>query len=294
MVSKIAWVVGLGVGVAVAMGFAVAWYWNMKQNYAYSVSSLLRPFSTTVDPTTGQMVPFGPGGNPPLQCPSGFGVNILAAYSDVVDPYGACTMNPSPLAEFLCNPSASSPGQCTTNEDCPFYNEVEAPYECVIPQGQTQGNCKLASHDISSIICKSPLATQIINGQAYCTPPDLCETGIPNSICAPTSKYQCATRNASATLANACNGQESCSPLLRDFGDYACPSLAPISCFEASDSGITWISGGTTNDRQGYCALPFSYGYQGGVPEYGSSGVSSNANGNVGYSFHGVYTCEPL
>lgn len=57
---------------------------------------------------------------PQIQCPAGYKINIVAAYQDIVDPYGECTNTPNPLLQMTCGDGSnlSSAPSCSTSDDC--------------------------------------------------------------------------------------------------------------------------------------------------------------------------------
>lgn len=296
MNPKTVWIIGLGVGVLAAAGLAAAWYLNMRANYNYAVTSILRPFSSTIDPTSGQLIPWAEGGNPPLSCPAGYTINIVAAYSDVIDPYGTCTSSPSPVLSFMCNPGTYSSGQCSSDGDCPAGMAGGDPiFVCGNVNSAGVGQCILSPVS-SSAVCPAGTSLYSYGGKTYCTPTDMCSTGVPNAVCAPGGKGQCATRNGSSGVAKKCNGLQECNNLLpSDFGDYACvaPGYEPgvVIANYNPDGTPNWMVNGSSY-RTGYRALPYTPGYSGGVPAFAGSGIAGAPSSNIGYSFHGIYTCE--
>jgi hypothetical protein len=289
--------VAFGVGV---ITFGVLYYLSYKKNQSLAISQTLLPFSSTIDPTTGSLKPLvNASGNPQISCPDGFSVNIVGAFFDIYDPFGECTSSPSPMISSLCNPSVSY-GSCQTDADCPYFSSSSGPnaMSCVPGTGGTNV-CSLVPQTPSTT-CPSPLNLTQIGSNYYCIPTDVCGPGVPNPTCSASSPLastnRCAARDASATIAKVCDGQQSCLPTLANFGDMPClglpsPSTAASACISGYDSfgNPQW----TSTPRQGYCSLPYLPGWSGGPPVGSTSGTPSPASSNLGYTVHGIYSCIP-
>ncbi len=274
------------------IGLAVWYFFVTKGNYKAAIAQQLKPFSATVDPSTGLAGSFTtPSGASQISCPVGTSINIVGAFFDISDAFGECTTNPSGLVGYLCNPSYQSPTKCTTADDCPG---PSGSMNCT-----SAGYCQLAPNPSSCT--SSPSSPNVnygyttIGGVQYCVPTDVCGPGIPNPICSPgaanaTNQYQCATRDATAKVSSKCNGRGDCFDLqMSDFGDYPCPGLAPTQCLGnyGPNGEAVW-----TSQRTGYCGLPFNPGWQGGPP-VGSTPQGSGAlpSSSLGYTMHGIYAC---
>lgn len=83
---------------------------------------------------------------PQIQCPAGYKINIVAAYTDVVDPYGECSNTASSLLQMTCgsNSDPSSAPSCSSSDDCGVgmecYGQRCQPLTCT-----THGDCSPAS-----------------------------------------------------------------------------------------------------------------------------------------------------
>lgn len=286
---------------------------TVKNNQGLSKNQIMIPFAANYDPTQPQGAPgsFVNSGNnePQIQCPTGTRVNIIAAFYDIFDPYGECSPTPDPLLGFICNPAIQSPNACTDDSGCPGYIKgAQNPFICAKPDpSSASGFCQLRNMG-QGFICPGNLKlAPIKDGRGnlgyYCVNPDVCGTnidvvknsnasGVPNPICNANNTTRCAIRDASATVADFCNGRQDCKDLRpENFGDRPCTGLSPQQCIDPSSTGdnVQWVNGAT---RTGYCALPFLKGYQGGVPDR-STGSANAANFNMGYTMHGIYTCVP-
>jgi len=288
---------GLVIG---CVGFGVWYYIQTQKNYKASISQNLKPFTASIDPTTGVATPFtDASGNPQLTCPAGTTINIVGAFFDISDPFGECTANPGGVIGYLCNPNYKSPQTCSTQNDCPGGQQG-------IMNCTSAGYCQLVANPSSCPAAISAGATLVkystitVGGNSYCVPTDICGPqgpssspyGVPNPVCSPlTNNYQCATRDATDSVGNKCNGLSVCSDLsVSDFGPYPCPSLAPPQapneCIAGYDTygNPQWNAG-----RTGYCALPFIPGWPGGAPT--GSTTPNPASSSLGYNMHGIYTC---
>ena len=281
-----------------ALGLVGVNVWSSRKNRDIAQSSVMIPFSATIDPTTGQPGSFvTASGAPQLSCPAGSKINIIGAFFDVYDPYNECVVSEtqvSPLLTYTCDPSAESQAQCSSSVDC-WDGAGTNPYTC-----NSSGKCQLITNFPATVACPTGMAAIPYgsSGGYYCANPDVClpnndgSVNLPNATCTPLNTTdQCANRDASVGVAAKCNGREVCSDLsMSDFGDYPCPGLAPQQCISSfnSDGTPNWVGG-----RIGYCGLPYAPGFNGGVPAGSSTSNASPANANLGYTMHGIYTCIP-
>lgn len=283
---------------------------TLTTNQKLSAQSLYLPFTAKIDPKTGKSTGFKTStGKPQLSCPVGKKINVVGAFFDIFDPYTECTTsinNVDPHFAFLCNPNQSGPTACSSDKECPAWTQgSNNPFTCNIPKGESTGFCKLNNIGVGQSCPGKGSGYNFQNIGGYCIDANMCGTnivspsgssmkpGVPNPYCTPSnSKSQCAMRDASATVAAKCNGQQECSDIsVKDFGDLPClgTHMEPKSCLTTSSTGgVAFIDG----KRDGYCGLPFMPGYPGGLPPNSASGSTSEpANGNVGYTMHGIYTC---
>lgn len=100
---------------------------------------------------------------PQIICPPNHKINIVAAYLDVIDPYGECSNTPDPTLQRTCgyNPqdpsteiSCSSKGDCGVGMDCQSNKCV--PKSCI-----SNSDCTSTSSDSRS--CDSKLGTTCEN-----------------------------------------------------------------------------------------------------------------------------------
>lgn len=250
-------------------------YFLLKKNNEAAIQQTLKPFTAKIDPTTGQISKGGFTGQ--LSCPAGTTIQIVSAFYDIDDPYGTCSSsinNVNPLVAFMCNPTVTGPGTCSKDSDCPSGT------------GCDSGKCKLQSHPSNYGSCpKNAPLTKLSDGNYYCINSNVCGAGVPNPICQPKGSGQCAVRDASASVAQKCNGKSTCDDLsVSDFGRTPCNFAASPCWSQITESGPQWIS-----DRTGYCGLPYGPGWGGGAPDYGNN--SDSASGNLGYTMHGIYNC---
>ena len=283
---------------------------TLTSNQKLSSQNVYLPFTSKIDPKTGNSTGFHNTSNKPqISCPIGKKINIVGAFFDIFDPYTECSTsikNVDPHFAFLCDPTQSSSTTCTADKDCPSWIQGAGnnPFTCNIPKGESSGFCKLANIGTKSCPSKaSGFDYQNVGG--YCIDSNMCGTniyspsgqlmrpGVPNPYCTPSNtNTQCAIRDASATVASKCNGLQECSDIsIKDFGDLPClgADMDPVACLTSSATGgVEFID----QKRKGYCALPFMPGFPGGLPPNAASGSTSEpANGNVGYTMHGIYTC---
>ena len=286
-----------------------------EENFKMAQQQRLTPFSANIDPTTGNAKPFNDvNGNPQISCPAGSTVNIVAAFYNIFDPYNECSLQESqasPLLTYICDPTKQSSGACSSTSQCPYF--VNGVDDGLLPFYCNSGHCQLQNLPEGSACPPGLTLTEIPtgSGQYFCVDPNLCGYNIdlvnnggsavlPNPYCTPSNtQSMCAMRDASASVAAKCNGRQSCPDLTAtDFGDQPCTGLTVPStgCFSFGESGISWLQGGGTDLRTGYCGLPFVPGYQGGPPALpggGTGGTPDPANANLGYVMHGIYTCVP-
>jgi len=269
-------------------------------NQQRSKGKIIYPFTSNIDPETGKDTGFlTRDGKPQLTCPAGTKINIIGAFFDIFDPYGECTADQTdvnPLYAFMCIPSLNSDASCKQDSDCP--EPSSGRFRC------NSNKCELAPMK-SSEDCKkfgSNFAPVTSDNKTYCVDADLCgtnisgvasnTTGVPNPVCSPNNNnYQCAMRDASATVATKCDGKETCSDLsISDFGDFPCTFKNQIQkCITGYDG--TGAPQWSLNPRTDYCALPYIPGYAGGVPPDSNTNNPADPSTNLGYKLHGIYTC---
>ncbi len=261
-------------------------------------------------------------GTPQIQCPIGTSVNIVGAFLDVVDPYGECSGTSDPTLLSTCG-SQSSTQTCSSTSDCPpgmtCNSGVCSPMTCTganntcgsigtVPVCNANlgsscstdcgtglqcvgGICEVDPGQGSCMACVDPISGFPLSSTDSSTPGTcsfmpVCSNTIQgqNGTCAGNGSAGCRPRDASAYLANHCDGQQSC---LGDESDMWIPgksggAFGPLPCQIPADS--------TNSD---YASLPVSMGWNGAVPQDSSDGTADPANFNQGYYVHGIYTCTP-
>ncbi len=254
------------------------------ENQALAYQQTLLTFTSTTDPSTGQMRSLtNSSGTAQIACSPGYHINIVSAIYSVQDPYGECGSAESevdPTMAYLCNPSITGPS-CQQDTDC---SSDDSAY-C------NGGTCALQGGMTS---CSSSKTLTSISGSEYCVDPNLCGYNIdavkgpppfPNPYCKNVKNLgSCAIRDSSATIASQCDGKSECVPT--NLGDMPCASLSPTGCFTPGTNGPVWVSSGS---RTGFCALPYAPGYSGGTPGYGSTSDAPSAS--LGYVLRGLYSC---
>ena len=246
-------------------------------------------------------------GTPQIQCPAGTKINILGAFYDITDTYNQCvnTIDKlSPNIAWQCDRKLRGNTECGRDVDCGGYAECDS----------SQKRCRLKRYEDESNPgergrCRSFRWKQnsVKNDCTYnklktchhynCVNPDICQGDIQtaiNPVCAPSNQNaKCAIRDASANIAEKCDGRESCDDLtFNDFGDRPClkVEMPKNECYNKFniDGSPAW----NNNRADVYCKLPYTSGYGNGeskTPEHGD--IPIDPNGNLGYSVHGIYTC---
>ncbi len=268
---------------AAIVGFL--YYRRMLQNEALAYQQTLLTFTSTTDPSTGQMTPLtNASGTAQRSCSSGYHVNIVSAIYSVQDPYGECGSSESdvdPTMAYTCDPSVTGPS-CQQDTDC----SSDGSATC------NNGTCSLQGGQTS---CSASKTLTTISNTQYCIDPNLCGyniagvspgTPFPNPYCknGGNNLGGCAIRDSSAIIASQCDGRSECVPT--NLGDYPCASFSPSACFTPGTNGPVWVSNGP---RTGFCALPYAPGYSGGTPGYG--GTSDPPSASLGYVLRGLYSC---
>lgn len=126
----------------------------------------------------------------------------------------------------------------------------------------------------------------------YCASMPTCmftEKGL-NDNCTPSAgdTNKCRPRDASAYLANYCNGKTTC---LGDNKDIWKPNSTDNNPFGPLPCEISATSTGA--DAGKYASLPVITGWGGGVPANSESNQSDPATFNQGYKIHGIFSCIP-
>jgi hypothetical protein len=286
----------------------------VDQNIKSSVTNRFIPFSASMGPEAEDVYITMTNENgdktSQLQCPAGYNINIVGAFSQVFDPNNECTTSSSNSISQALSATCGATGNpqkdpqpvpissCASDGDC--YNPNI--FQCVNSKCQLRENACQADSD-----CGGSGVYKCLNG--LCIDKNICLgitydgkdelqspltlTGNSNPICDPSNKNtRCAVRDASAYVAQKCDGQNQCQLKISDFGPLPCSGFNLTSC--GFSSSQTNQQDYTSNRDTSYCQLPLGYGASGGIPEGSSAnGQSFPATVNLGYQVHGFYTCIP-
>lgn len=285
-----------------------------KSNYDLSTQQRLYPFAAVIDPTNpNQVVSLTNGaGENQITCPAGTTVNIVGAFYDIVDPYGMCTPTPNGTVSSTCG----GPGTllCNSGQACPTGQACEPSQTpgdnnsyCVAQPCNDSTALPLPSSTTTWTCNKSPAlpltATQKSQGYTgRMTPVEVCNnlnSNFQNATCA-NGANNCAPRDASAYLAKACNGQQTCNAQITSqfFGPYPCggPNFNNPNTSSTNSVGATNVinacSPPSTSVTGGYCSLPYAPGTD---PSFTPTNAPNAAGTSFsqGYMVHGLYTCVP-
>lgn len=277
-------------GVILVISFILA-----NGNKKIAAQNVVIPFSAYVG-ADGMVDLTDSEGNPQIQCPAGFNVNIIGAYSDVIDPYGECS---TPTDVFMrscglstgtststCSDDPTSPNPCPSglqcvSGKCQINNTCTTDNGCVTTSGKSgAAACTSgATIDASTTPCM-----RCISGKCQTLP--LCnniDDSGHNKTCVD-SANSCARRDASAYLASVCDGQNSCLGVKFSIasgpGTGYTPPFGPLPCKI------------NLNDPA-YGTLPIIPGWSGGTPPGGDQSIDPGNSYSQGYWVHGIYTCVP-
>lgn len=278
-------------GVILVISFILA-----NGNKKIAAQNVVIPFSAYVNSGDGTVDLTDSEGNPQIQCPAGFNVNIIGAYSDVIDPYGECS-TPTDVFMRSCG-LATGTSTSTCSDDPTSPNPCPSGLKCV--SGKCQVNSCSTNQGCVSVSGKSG-ATACATGvtiAADATPCMSCGTNgncqiLPlcnniddkghNKTCVDPAN-SCARRDASAYLASVCDGQNSCLGVKFSIatgpGTGYTPPFGPLPCkINLTDPA--------------YGTLPIIPGWSGGTPPGGDQSIDPGNSYSQGYWVHGIYTCVP-
>lgn len=302
----------------VIVGVGVFFALITKNNYDLSAQQILYPFAGVIDPTQpNTIVPLtytdaatGETGNQ-ITCPAGTTVNIVGAFFDIVDPYGTCTSNPNGLISATCGgpgTATCSPGQaCPEGMVCEQSQSPTDTQSYCVAMPCKAGDTLPANTTTTTWTCNPSPALPLTDAQkaqgytGRVTPVEICNNltynssinNFQNATCA-NGANGCAPRDASAYLAKACNGQQTCAATITPdfFGPYPCGSSTFTNPSTTGSGGITGCSPPTTQVTSGYCSLPYTPGTDPSfTPTNGSAAAPTSFS--QGYMVHGIYTCIP-
>jgi len=275
-----------------------------KNNYDLSFQQRLYPFAAVIDPQApNTVVPLNNGsGESQLTCPAGTKINIVGAFFDIVDPYGTCTPNPNSTISATCGGPGTivcPTNACPANMGCePSQNPNDNNSYCVALPCNASTTLPTPTTTTTWTCNPNPAypLTAAQKAQGYTgrlTPVEICSNlnaNFQNTTCA-NGANNCAPRDASAYLAKACDGQQTCNATITSqyFGPFPCGEgtfqnpgsmTDPQSC-SSSKTGSS-----------GYCSLPYAPGTD---PSFTptNGGNSASTTFSQGYMVHGLYTCVP-
>ena len=199
---------------------------------------------------------------PQLQCPIGYKINIVTAWSEVYDPYGMCNTKPDDVIASTCG-SQDGVTRCDSSRDCGSFMTCNSKKRCV------QKKCKKTSDCETGYKCN--------NG--YCAPSPTCDdlsSKFTNNYCSSSGDHyrNCKSRNVTAYLSKECNGKSECKVT---WTPNKIGALGPSPCEIL------------TTDAD-YSKLPSITGWGGGAPK---DGVKVPSNESGGYYVHGLFSCVP-
>lgn len=282
-----------------------------KNNYDLSAQQILYPFSAVLNPSspTDPVTLLDGSGNNQITCPAGSKINIVGAFFDIADPYGMCTPSPSDAVSATCGGKGTT--VCSAGQSCGPGMTCEPS----TTPGDNNSYCvAMPCNDSTTLPANSSTTTWICNknpalaltpaqlSQGYTgriTPVEVCNnlnSNFQNNTCA-NGANNCAPRDASAYLAKACNGQQTCSAVINNtfFGPYPCggPNFTnPQPQVGSSAPNVVGCTPPSTAVTTGYCSLPYAPGTSN---DFKPSSASNPADTSFtqGYMVHGLYTCVP-
>ena len=272
------------------------------------------------------------GKTPQLQCPAGTHIEVIGAWADVVDPNGICSNKPSATFKLSCGftEDVTAGVQCQDATDCAPGMTCSGSQQCVpmpcasnAACGSTAcdaaigGSCTdypFAANDglvcINKVIHKDPSAGQCLYCDVDRIPNNPADGIIGSCAQSPScanlndstqnitcTGKNCVPRDASAYLADQCNGERTC----KITWDPTDPTyFGPKPC----KMTVNWAAPVTGQGAEGgegtggyvpkYEYLPVAAGWGGGTPgsgQYESSPQPSTYS--QGFYVHGIFNCLP-
>jgi len=290
--------------VAIA-GFVGLTIWKEIENSKKQQNNILYPFSGSVDPSdTGKNVVLKTSnGRNQIECPVGYKINIVGAFVEVDDPFGECSPSPGSTFRATCGDDNDRASAIKCSASSPCSKGLIAGMDCV--EGKCLPKTCSAAKDCGNPCPVNPgkackTHSDCGGSPMMCTPDGTCQVDSTQGQCmfcrngkcaqAPTcsnlnksyqnitcessnEKTKCRPRDASAYLAKACDGKQSCTvswnPSNNEF-------FGPLPC----SIGV--------RDAD-YATLPIIAGWDGGKPSKGKS--AEQANFKQGYYVHGLFSC---
>lgn len=165
----------LAVGVATIV---VLTFLYQKSNSNANLNNTLYPFSAVVQPGNNTVFLKNAAGNPQIDCSAvGGKINIVGAWSEVIDPYGTCTNSSADVLNLSCGiKSAKVP--CKQDADCgsgmSCTGGMCTPSSCpltVDKNGQTNGSFASSSCACGGTYCTIQPGT-VCQSQSDCNDPN--------------------------------------------------------------------------------------------------------------------------
>lgn len=289
-----------------AITLVVLTFLYQKSNSNANLNNTLYPFSGVIQPGDSTVFLKNASGNPQIDCSSvGGKINIVGAWSEVIDPYGACTGKSADVLNLSCGiKSAKVPckqdadcgsgmsctgGMCTPSS-CPLNPKKDGTFDstkcacggtyCTVQPGtvcQTAADCNDPTNSI--MYCTStngsPGTCQVNPGQV-CMAPDQYS----GQFCAAYPLCSNVDRSQNTNVVNTvCNPKSNSGCRPRDASAYlAAKCDGKDSCPLLFDP---------TDPNSGFGPAPCDTRNTGQLP------VTPGQNGNFsqGYYVHGLYTC---
>jgi hypothetical protein len=280
------------------------------------------------------------GQTPQLQCPAGTHIEVIGAWSDVVDPNGICSNKPTATFKLSCGftRDASAGVQCQTETDCAPGMTCSGSQQCVPKPCSSNEGCgsaptaclgqyadigkacsdhTFAANDglvcIDGVVHRDPSAGQCLycdtrrwpegapadsyGNIGYCAQSPSCANTGGQEVLSPQNPTctgaGCVPRDASAYLAEQCNGKRNCKIVWNPtnptyFGPKACNIAVN---WDAPTQGPGISGGGVVPS---YEQLPVAAGWDGGQPGTGQQqGSPQPATYSQGLYVHGIFSCIP-
>lgn len=310
----------------IAIGILI--YFNFDQsssNTKVDISKNLLPFNVTYNALNrktssgGVVKVVNSLGQPQIKCPPGFKINIVGAFSQVVDPFGECTPTPSATFKNSCGDTSdnSSLISCNSDSDCNG-GMVCSQGKCIPSQ------CSVDSDGVPSLTNGNTSNVNMCPSQ----PGVSCDSTNNNCLGANNEQITQCGNNGECTVNPVFGSCMACSTpgggvsrnyplcsninssyqnnICRPGGSGGC-KLRDISAYVANycdgkqECDITWdltspeafgpLPCNLQYNNNNFLNLPIIPGWNGSTPENGSQ--PSPASSSQGYNVHGIFTCVP-
>lgn len=274
----------------VVVAFAILTFVVENSNSKKQKSNIFFPFATTLnvlDPSKpkplSKKITKTVSGQPivtevpQIQCPVGFKVNIVGAFSEVFDPYGQCSPFPADQLKVTCGLDSANVF-CSTDKDCDPGQQCVGG-KCQAMTCSTDSDC-LKNGGTAYDASVSPNRPGLACVGNKCIMKPICSninSVGQNAICNPTGAAACRPRDVSAWLAAECDGKQTCN----------------ISWNPASPKGFGPLPCRISTTDTEYTKLPLIPGWDGSSPTAAKKPKAEQSIPKQGYYVHGIYTCIP-